>query len=106
LFSATVFAAPPPATPAQPAAAKTAAPMATKTQLQEVTYEELAKHLNQRIVVRTTLHTERSGTLVKYSGTSIQLKLDSGAVLTMPHDTLRTIGVPVAPPDPLFPQTK
>ena len=66
-----------------------------------MSYEELAKYLNKQIVVRTTLHTERRGTLVKYSGTAIDLKLDTGAVLGLPRETLKTIGVPVAPPDPL-----
>jgi hypothetical protein len=96
------------AAPAQHAAtsaapAKTAPAAAPKPQLQEVSYEDLSKHLNQRVVVRTTLHTERSGTLVKYSGTGIDLKLDSGATLGLPRDTIRSVGIPIAPPDPLFP---
>jgi len=91
-----------PATHAAPAAAatkaqKTAPPAAPKEQLQEVSYDDLGKYLNQHIVVRTTLHTERRGTLVKYSGTAIDLKLDTGAVLGLPRETLKTIGVVVPP---------
>lgn len=105
LFAATAQVAAPGAH-AAPAAAKvqkTTPPAAPKEQLLEVTYEDAAKHLNQRIVVRTTLHTERRGTLIKYSGTAIDLKLDSGATLGLPRETIKSIGVPVAPPDPLFP---
>jgi len=82
---------------------KAAAPAAPKEQLQEVSYEDLGKYINQRIVVRTTLRTERRGTLVKYSGTAIDLKLDTGATLGLPRETIKSMGVPVAPPDPLFP---
>jgi hypothetical protein len=77
-----------------------------KAQLQEVSYDDLGKYLNQRIVVRTTLHTERAGTLVKYSGTAINLKLDTGATLGLPRDTIRSIGVPVASAGPLVPEKK
>ena len=84
---------------------KTAAPPAPKEQLQEVTYEDAVKYLNQRIVVRTTLHTERRGIMVKYSGTAIDVKLDTGATLGLPRETIKSIGVPIAPPDPLFPAT-
>jgi len=93
------------AAPAAAKAPKAAAPAAPKEQLQEVSYEQLAKYLNQRIVVRTTLQTERRGTLVKYSGSAIDLKLDTGAVLGLPRETIKSIGVPVAPPDPLFPSS-
>src|SRR4051812_13938918 len=72
LFTLTAHAATP-AAPAAPAAKahKAAPPAAPKEQLQEVTYEDAVKYLNQRIVVHTTLRTERRGTLVKYSGTAI-----------------------------------
>jgi len=89
------------ADPAPPA--KAAAP---KQQLQEVPYEDLGKYLNKRIVVRTTLRTERRGMLTKYTGAAIELTLDSGAALTMPRDTIRTAAIPVPPPDPLFPGDK
>jgi len=95
-----------PAPHAAPAKAPTKAAEPPKPQLQAVSYEDLAKYLNQRIVVRTTLHTERAGTLLKYSGTAIDLKLDTGATLGLPRETIKSIGVPIAPPDPLFPDKK
>jgi hypothetical protein len=104
LFTASACAAAPAAHVAPAAKAQKTAPAAApKEQLQEVTYEDLGKYLNQHIVVRTTLHTERRGTLVKYSGTAIDLKLDTGATLGLPRETIKSLGVPVAPPDPLFP---
>ena len=113
-------AVPPPAKPADaaaqhatvapssnPAAAKDAKRAeAPKQQLQEVAYEDLGRYVNQHIVVHTTLRTERSGTLVKYSQTSIDMKLDSGATLGLPRETIKNVGVPIAPPDPLFPEKK
>src|SRR5689334_22786116 len=95
-----------PAKPAPPTKAPTKAAEPPKPQLQEVSYEDLRKYLNQRIVVRTTLRTERAGTLLKYSGSAIELKLDAGATLGLPRDTIKSIGVPIAPPDPLFPDKK
>ena len=95
-----------PAKHAAPAKAPAKAEEPPKPQLQTVSYEDLKKYLNQRIVVRTTLHTERAGTLVKYSGSAIDIKLDTGATLGLPRDTIKTIGVPIAPPDPLFPDKK
>ena len=106
LLSASTHAATPSAHAAPVASTKAAPAAAPKPQLQEVSYEDLVKYLNQRIVVRTTLHTERSGTLVKYSQTSIDLKLDTGAVLGLPRDTIRAAAIPIAPPDPLFPEKK
>ena len=101
LLSAGAYAAAPATKPAPPA--KTAPAAAPKEQLQEVSYEDLGKYLNQHIVVRTTLHTERRGVLVKYSQTGIDLKLDTGATLGLPHETIKSVGVPIAPADPLFP---
>lgn len=91
---------------AAPAKAPTKAAEPAKPQLQAVSYEDLSKYLNQRIVVRTTLHTERAGTLLKYSGTAIDIKLDTGATLGLPRETIKSIGVPIAPADPLFPEKK
>jgi hypothetical protein len=105
LFAVSVQAAPPAAHSA-PAAAKAAPPAAPKQQVQEVPYEELGKYLNKRVIVRTTLHTERSGILIKYTATAIDLKLDTGATLSMPHDTIKNAGVAIAPADPLYPDKK
>ena len=105
VFMATAQAAAP-ARHAAPVAAKAAAPAAPKQQYQEVSYDDLGKYLNQHIVVRTTLHTERSGTLVKYSGTAIDLKLDTGATLGLPRETIRSIGIPIPPADAPVPEKK
>jgi hypothetical protein len=94
-----------PAAPSAPAA-KAAPQAAPKPQVQEVSYDELGKYLNKRVVIRTTLHTERSGILTKYTGTAIDLKLDTGATLSLPRDTIRNAGVSIAAPDPLFPDKK
>ena len=73
--------------------------------LQEVAYADLGKYIGKAVTVRTTLGTLRSGTLMKFTNTAIGLKLDSGAELTIPADTIQTAGVPVSPADPLFPTT-
>ena len=95
-----------PARHAAPAPAKAAAPAAPKQQIQEVSYEDLGKHLNQHIVVRTTLRTERSGVLIKYSGTAIDLKLDTGATLGLPRETIRSVGIPMVAADAPLPEKK
>jgi hypothetical protein len=105
LLTAGVHAAQP-AAPVTPGAAKAAPQAAPKPQFQEVPYDELGKYLNKRVVVRTTLRTERSGILTKYTGTAIDLKLDTGATLSMPRDTIKNAGVAIAPPDPLYPDKK
>jgi hypothetical protein len=87
---------------AAPAAA--AKPHAASTvTLQEVPYVDLGKYIGKAVTVRTTLGTVRSGTLLKFTNTAIDLKLDSGAELTIPADTIQRAGVPVPPADPLFP---
>ena len=95
-----------PAAKAQaPAAAKpTTKPHPAPTPAQrEITYDDLSAQLNKRITVHTKLGTVRSGILLKVSKTSIDLKLDSGAELAIPADGIRSLSVPVGPPDPLFP---
>jgi hypothetical protein len=69
----------------------------------EITYDDLSNELNKRITVHTKLNTVRSGILTKVSKTSLDLKLDNGAELTIPADGIRSLSVPVAPLDPLFP---
>jgi sRNA-binding protein len=88
------------ATPAQPATKPH--PAAAPAQ-REITYADLSQQVGKRITVHTKLSTVRSGTLMKVSQTSIDLKLDNGAELTIPADGIRSLSVPVAPPDPLFP---
>ncbi len=96
---ATSFAAAP---ASAPAAKPHAAPSVT---LQEVAYADLGKYIGKAVTVGTTLGTLRSGTLMKFTNTAIGLKLDSGAELTIPADTIQKAGVPVSPADPLFPTT-
>jgi hypothetical protein len=69
----------------------------------QITYADLEKQLGKRIIVRTTLGTTRSGVLTKYTSTLIDMKLDGGADLTIPANTISSLNVPVLPPDPLFP---
>jgi hypothetical protein len=91
-----------PATPtAQPPAKPHAAPAAPAQR--EISYEDLGKELGKRITVHTKLNTVRSGTLTKVSKTSLDMKLDNGAELTIPADSIRSLSVPVPPPDPLSP---
>ena len=100
---------------AQPAARTQTAPAQPATKLpatklhpaapaqRPITYDELSTQLNSRVTVHTKLGTVRSGVLLKVSKTSIDLKLDSGAELSIPADGIRSLSVPVGPPDPLFP---
>ena len=100
------------ATPAQAAAkpqAPTAAQPGTKPHpaaaaaQREITYDDLSNQLGKRVIVHTKLGTVRSGILTKVSKTSIDVKLDAGADLSIPADSIRSLSVPVGPPDPLFP---
>jgi len=98
---------------AQPAAkpqAPTAAPPATKPHApaaapaqREITYDDLSNQLGKRITVHTKLGTVRSGTLTKVSKSLIDVKLDNGAELSIPADGIRSMSVPVSPPEPLVP---
>ncbi len=92
-----VDAAPPKSTPAAHEAAQ-------PPQL-DVAYADLGKYLGKRINVRSTMDTTRSGILTKFSATSINIKLDGDAELTMPAETIRSASVPIPPPEPLFPVT-
>jgi hypothetical protein len=90
----------PAAAPAQPATKPH--PVAAPAQ-REIAYADLSQQLGKRITVHTKLNTVRSGTLTKHSQTSIDVKLDNGAELTIPADGIRSLSVPVTPPDPLLP---
>ena len=86
-----------------PADAKAAAakPHAAEAQ-QEVAYADLGKYLGKRVIVHTKLNTTRDGVLTRHSNSEIDLKLPTGAELSIPADTIRRVTVPIAPPDPLF----
>ncbi|TDR37389.1 hypothetical protein DFR29_12552 [Tahibacter aquaticus] len=61
-----------------------------------VSYEQLGGHVGEEIVVRTTLGSRRSGTLVRYTRTALRLKLDSrdgGVELDIPSSSVRDIEV-------------
>ncbi len=93
----------PAAGPARPATSKS--PVQAPSQ-REVGYQDLEKHVGERIVVHTTNGTVRSGTLLKYTNVSITVQLgpEAGAIeLSMPRNTVRTAWVTIAPADPLFP---
>ena len=91
------------------AAAKPTAQPATKLHpapapaQREITYDDLSNQLGKRITVHTKLGTVRSGTLVRMTKTFIDVKLDNGAELSIPADGIRSLSVPVVPPDPLQP---
>jgi hypothetical protein len=66
----------------------------------EITYADLETQVGKRIIVHTMLGTVRSGVLVKYSKTEIDMKLDEGTDLTVPAYSIRSLSIPVPPPDP------
>ena len=66
---------------------------------QAVAYADLGKN----IIVHTTPGTVRSGIWTKYTNTAIELKLEGGADLTMPAESIRSIGMPVSSLDPSYP---
>jgi len=71
---------------------------------QQVAYAELGKYVGKRIIVHSKLNTTRSGVLTRYSASEIDLKLDGGADLSMTADSIRSVSIPIAPADPLFPE--
>jgi len=73
---------------------------------QAVEYADLGKYVNKRIIVRSKLNTTRAGVLTRFSASEIDLKLDSGADLSMPATSIKSIGIPIGPADPLFPKVE
>ena len=85
-----------------PAAAKKAAAAEAPPQPtgQLVEYAELEHKVGSEIIVETTLHTVRRGTLIKYTNPAItvQLGADSGSMeLTIPRETVRNVSIVLAP---------
>jgi len=70
----------------------------------EVAYADLGKEIGKRVIVHTKFNTTRSGVLVRHSASQIDLKLDSGAELSVPVESIKHVGVAIAPPDPLVPK--
>jgi len=81
-----------------------AKPHAAEAQ-QEVALDDLGKYIGKRIVVHTKLNTTRIGVLTRHSNTEVDLKLDTGAELTVPVNSIKRVTVPVAPP-PRVPDKK
>lgn len=73
---------------------------------QEVAYADLGKYVGKRVIVRSKLNTTRAGVLTRYTASEIDLKLDSGAELSMPADSIKSVGIPIGAPDPLFQDKK
>lgn len=80
--------APKPAAPAKTAPAANPAGVA---------YEQLQQHVGEHLGVRSRFGGTRSGTLLHWSPTEIRLRLDSGAELEMPRDTIRQANLTPAP---------
>lgn len=98
LFSANVL-----ADGAKPPKAKPQTTRQPAEPQQKVEYADLGGYIGKHITVHTTLGTVRSGTLKKFSNTSIDLKTETGVDLTLPSDTIRSVSVALPPPDPLTP---
>ena len=65
-----------------------------------VDYAELEHKVGSEVIVETTLHTVRRGTLIKYTNPAItvQLGADSGSMeLTIPRETVRNVSVVLTP---------
>jgi len=97
-----VFAAAPKQPVPTPTPKPVTKPQAPSEQGQEVAYADLAKYIGKRVVVHTKFNTTRSGVLLRRSATEVDLKLDTGAELTVTADSIKRVIVPVGAPDPLF----
>ncbi|MDR3389770.1 MAG: hypothetical protein P4L92_22240 [Rudaea sp.] len=79
------------------AATKTSA--APEPAQREIAYADLETQVGKRITVHTRLGTVRSGILTKYTKSEIDMKLDEGTDLTVPANTIRSLSIPVPPPE-------
>jgi hypothetical protein len=93
---------------ATPAAAS-ASHATTRSTLDErqVPYEELKNRIGQRVIIRTTFHTTRSGVLDAYFINLLDITTDKdqgGFALTVPRDTIKSVSIILQPSDdPLIP---
>ncbi|HEU4663651.1 MAG TPA: hypothetical protein VFS55_06445 [Dokdonella sp.] len=65
-----------------------------------VDYAELEQRVGSEIVVETTLHTVRRGTLTKWSNPALTVQLGpehGGVELTIPRETIRNVSIVLAP---------
>jgi hypothetical protein len=105
--SVTAFAAPAGTVPSA-ASKKSSLPAVKQEPETTVSYDDLAKYKNQRVIIHTTINTMRTGILTKYSGTQIEVNVEpSGAQFTFLRNGIKSIGIPVAPePKPEDPSAK
>ena len=102
-----VDAANPPAAPAAKAKKAEAEPAG-----HAVPYDELHLHIGERVIVRTTLKTTRTGVLTQVSNTQLTLGIDTAGgstELTMPKNTILSVALAAAPapvPQPGTPSAK
>jgi len=82
---------------AHAADAPTPAKAAPSAKSAVLAYEDLQHHVGDHLAVRSRFGSTRSGTLLHWSPTEIRLRLDSGAELEMPHDTIRHASLTPAP---------
>ena len=85
------------ATAKDTAKAHTAAAVAAE---QTVAYDDLGKSIGSRIIVHTKLGTTRTGELIKWMPTSMDIRLDGGAEFTIPAQTVRSVSIQAEPPEP------
>ena len=88
-----------------PAAAKKAAAAEAPPQPtgQLIDYAELEHRIGSEIIVETTFHTVRRGTLIKYTnpGLTIQLGPENGSVeMSIPRETVRNISIVLPAAEP------
>ena len=72
-------------------------PNAAAAQTAVVAYADLQHHVGEHVSVRSRFRTTRSGTLLHWSPSEIKLRLDSGAELEMPEDTIAQANLTPAP---------
>jgi hypothetical protein len=73
---------------------KTSGPAAQTT---VVAYADLRAHVGEHVSVRSRFRSTRSGTLTHWTPAAITLRLDAGAELEMPADTIRQASLTPAP---------
>ena len=62
-----------------------------------VAYADLREHVGEHVSVRSRFRSTRSGTLTHWTPAAITLRLDAGAELEMPADTIRQASLTPAP---------
>jgi len=97
-------AANPPATPAAKAKKAEAEPVGNT-----VPYDELHLHIGEHVIVHTTFKTTRTGVLTQVSNTQLTLGIEApggSTELTMPKNTVVSVALVAAPPQPGTPSAK